>query len=273
MMRTATRLLVRSCRELPFLRPLVWKRVYEFVGKNYPAEACVCLNYGYAPGQEESGNDFTTCREEPERYCLQLYQYVVSALAVQKGGDILEIGSGRGGGARFLKSYLEPRRMVGVDFSHPAVMLAAKPQSDGLFFITGEADRLPLADQSFDVVVNIESSHCYRSLEAFVREVKRVMRPRGCFLYADFCQAEKFVARRELLRKAGLSIVREDDITANVVAALEQDQARRQAVITKYVSRSLVKSFQEIAGLPQSRVYDDFKKRRKIYFRLAAVNQ
>ena len=271
--RVATELLAGLCRKVPFLRVFVWKRIYDFMAKNYPTEACSCLNYGYALCPERDESEIPILRGEPERYCLQLYHYVVSGVPVQNGQDILEIGSGRGGGSRFLRKYLGPRLMVGIDFSQPALMLGGKSQRDSVFFITAEAEHLPIADHRFDVVINIESSHCYGSLETFFREVRRVLRPQGYFLYADFCEAGRFAARRELIHKSGLVVLREDDITPNVVAALDKDQDRRRALIEKYVGPSLRGSFYEFAGVPQSQIYREFQTRRKIYFRFVAVNQ
>lgn len=50
----------------------------------------------------------------------------------------------------------------------------------------GDAEKLPLADASFDAVLNVESSHCYGNVETFFREAARVLRPDGRFLFADF---------------------------------------------------------------------------------------
>lgn len=38
-----------------------------------------------------------------------------------KGKEVLEVGSGRGGGSSFMKRYLEPSRVVGADFSESQV--------------------------------------------------------------------------------------------------------------------------------------------------------
>ena len=44
---------------------------------------------------------------------------------------------------------------------------------------------MPFPVSSFDAVVNIESSHCYESMDAFLAEVCRVLRPGGRFFFAD----------------------------------------------------------------------------------------
>jgi ubiquinone/menaquinone biosynthesis C-methylase UbiE len=52
-------------------------------------------------------------------------------------------------------------------------------------FVHGDAQSLPFADESFDVVINIEASHGYPDFPRFLAEVARVLRPGGRFLYAD----------------------------------------------------------------------------------------
>ena len=43
-----------------------------------------------------------------------------------------------------------------------------------LSFEVGDAENLASADGAFDVVANIESSHCYGNIPRFTREVARV---------------------------------------------------------------------------------------------------
>lgn len=264
-------LLIKLCREWPFIRPFVWKRVYRFLAINYPAEVCSCMNYGYASTSQSAGPPLECLQDAPERFSLQLYNYVTSAVEV-RNQDVLEIGCGRGGGANFIKKQLGPKQLVAIDFSLPA-KLPGRNSEERIHFVEGDADALPIGDQQFDVVINIESSHCYRSIEAFVHQVKRVLRPHGHFLYADFCQADRFARLRDLLCQSGMRIVKEDDITGNVLAALEHDSERRSALIKQYVSHSLSRSFREFVGIPDSRIFNDFKNRHKIYFRFVLVNE
>ena len=49
----------------------------------------------------------------------------------------------------------------------------------GLSFVTGNAQELPFEDQSFDAIVNVESSRSYNDIDAFISEVHRVLRPKA----------------------------------------------------------------------------------------------
>lgn len=105
-------------------------------------------------------------------------------------GDILEIGSGRGGGAHFLSSCLCPKSYTGLELLDVQVndanaKYARVNHQCALRFVGGSALELPFDNESFDTVLNIESSHLYPSFTKFVTEVRRILRPGGAFYIAD----------------------------------------------------------------------------------------
>ena len=51
--------------------------------------------------------------------------------------------------------------------------------------VKGNAERLPFNDETFDVVLNVESSHLYTRRVNFVREVHRVLKTGGFLCTAD----------------------------------------------------------------------------------------
>jgi len=114
--------------------------------------------------------------------------------------------------------------MVGLDFSENAVRFCNdKYNVEGLSFEGGNAESLPFTDNSFDVVLNVESSHCYSSMNAFLAQVKRVLREGGYFLMADFRRKEALEDLRESLNESGLTLIKETDITQNILEAMELD--------------------------------------------------
>jgi hypothetical protein len=50
--------------------------------------------------------------DEPDRHWIQLYHHVAGAVDLEKC-TVLEVGSGRGGGASFIKRYLRPASVIG----------------------------------------------------------------------------------------------------------------------------------------------------------------
>ena len=110
-----------------------------------------------------------------------LYAEVVRAAPAIAGVDVVEVGSGRGGGARWLAEACGARSVVAVDIAPAAVELARALHRDvpGLVFESGPSHALPCPDASADVVVSVESCHHYPSLPAFLAEAWRVLRPGG----------------------------------------------------------------------------------------------
>src|SRR3989442_1237030 len=180
------------------------------------------MNYGYIPAPDARALALDAS-DEADRYCIQLYDFVAGACDLA-GKHVLEVGSGRGGGASFVKRYRRPASLTGVDFSAMAVEFCRhRYHIDGLSFREGHAEALPFEDESVDAIVNVESSHCYGSIAGFFREVRRVLKPGGCFLYADLRASEDLEEWRGQLLQSGLCLVAETDITSNVLAALDLD--------------------------------------------------
>jgi ubiquinone/menaquinone biosynthesis C-methylase UbiE len=226
------------------------------------------MNYGYAPpaGTEPLALD---AADEPDRYCAQLYHHVAGP-AHLRGAAVLEVGSGRGGGASFLTRTHRPASYTGADYSPQAVALCQQRHAGvpDLKFAVGDAEKLPFADASFDVVVNVESSHCYGHVDRFFAEVARVLRPGGRFAYTDFRSGADMAALKQLLAGTpGLEIVEQEDITARVLAALEADDARKRALIAEFVHPRLRHLFGEFAGLSGGEMFRGFSDRSLTYQR------
>ena len=217
--------------------------LYEYLARTYPQREWTTMNYGYAAMLPT--DKVSTCVEidNPERLALQLYWHV--ATSGSEGGtlaglDVLEVGSGRGGGAELIARCLKPKSMVALDFSSSVTALARGryQQNRSLRYVQGDAENLSFDAASFDVVLNIESAHCYRSIPRFLSEVHRVLRPKGELLFADFASKRNGALERlhRMLADSPLRLVRIDDITANVVRALELDEARKSEMLKRWVS-------------------------------------
>jgi SAM-dependent methyltransferase len=252
-----TNVFVFLCR-FASIKRVLWKKWYDFLARSYRKSDWTFMNYGYAPAVENQTLALDPA-DEPNRYCIQLYHFVVSPIDL-KGMRVLEVGSGRGGGASYIKRYLEPAAVTGVDFSANAVEFCRHQyQVVGLSFREGAAEKLPFKDESFDAVVNVESSHCYGSMETFLSEVRRVLRPGGAFLYADLRDRASLVEWRTQLLVSRMNIVSEADITANVLAALDADNDRKSALIHQLIPRPLIASFADFAGMRGSVIYEAFR--------------
>ncbi len=249
---------------LPAIKRLLWRGWYDFLSRRYQDRQWTFLNYGHRPPHGTAPLDLAP-EDEPDRSCIQLYHLVASAVDLT-GREVLEVGSGRGGGASFVARYLRPSRMVGVDVSPQSVAFCrARHAAPGLSFEVGNAERLGFPAASFDAILNVESSHCYGDVAAFVREVRRVLRPDGHFLYADFRSRTELDAWRAELLAAGLRLVVERDITPGVVAALDADDEWKRGLIEARVPRPLVRAFCQFAALRGTVLYDKLRGGTVVY--------
>ena len=252
----SARLFLLLCRFAPIKR-LLWRWWYEFLAGLHRTGDWSFMNYGYAAIPADP--IVLDSADEANRYSVQLYHAVVNGVNLESR-RVLEVGSGRGGGAAYIKRYQNPAAMVGVDFSAKAIALCNELYHiDGLSFVQGDAEDLPFDDGAFDVVINVESSHCYGSVDAFLAQVRRVLRPGGYFLYADFRDQEKLAAWRQQIGNSGLMPVSETDITANVVAALDADDERKTRLIHQLVPRLLLGAFKDFSGVKGSAIYKEFQ--------------
>uniref|UniRef100_Q01V47 Methyltransferase type 11 n=1 Tax=Solibacter usitatus (strain Ellin6076) TaxID=234267 RepID=Q01V47_SOLUE len=235
-----------------------------FVLKN---EDSAFLNYGYTPHDSNTTKLELLPEDEADRLSIQLYSRIAGAREL-RGKDVLEIGCGRGGGASFIARYLQPAALTGVDLSARAVRYCRKRhRSENLKFLRGDAEHLPYPANSFDAVVNVESSHCYPSFERFLTEVARVLRPDGCFLFADMRPREEVARMLEQLKERFV-IVEEEVITTNVVHALELDSDRRNLLIQKRAPRFLHKGLQLFGSVSGSPIFEALSAGSWQYVRL-----
>lgn len=221
-----------------------------------------CMNYGYAPALESAG---------AERFQLGLYDFLASLTPLQ-GKRLLEVGSGRGGGAAHLRRVHETGDLTGLDLSERAIEASqARFEDPGLRFVPGNAEALPFEDASFEVIFNVESSHCYPDVGAFLDEARRVLVDDGVLLFADFRHAKDVSDVEALVAGSRFKVQQRADITQNVLTALEADDARKRELIdTSSVVPTLIRgSIHHFAGCVGSPMYEDFRSGRRVYFAYA----
>jgi SAM-dependent methyltransferase len=237
------------------------------------------LNYGYAALGEDAARLDLPPEIEPDRYSVQLYDRVAGAVEL-RGLDVLEVGCGRGGGTAFLFERHAPATLTGLDLSESSIAYCTRRYGrPGLRFVPGDAERLPFPDTSFDAVVNVESSHCYPDAERFFAEAARVLRPGGVLLFADLRHTHVDGAGggpkigdvprlREQLATAGLVVVEEEDITANVVRALELDTPRRRTAIEQKAPKLFRAQLLDFMGVEGSGLFRAFAAHELSYLRM-----
>jgi len=216
-------------QRVPGVRQRFWKVFYNNGAAQIADERCTFVNWGYLKEGEQRaegaqpGNGLADSADLLERVSTGLYEQALGDIPID-GRSVLEVGSGRGGGCVHLIETHEPTSVTGVDASDRLVAWCRSNHShERLRFAQGFASNLPIASASVDVVLCIESSHCYPSRLEFFREVARVLRPGGDFALADFIWPNAEVRGAEdierLLSEAGITVRAASLITPGVLAA------------------------------------------------------
>jgi ubiquinone/menaquinone biosynthesis C-methylase UbiE len=198
--------------------------------------------------------------DEPNRYSIQLYHQTATQTDIS-GKKVLECSSGHGGGASYLTRTLQPASYTGLDFNAAGVEFCKeRHQLPGLDFVHGDAENLPFPDESFDAVINVEASHIYPHFERFLGEVKRVLRPGGHFLYADFRNRDGFGAWENVMAESGLRQVSKRVINTEVLRGLKKNSPRSNELINNHMPAFLRKFGREFAVVDGSWFYNDLER-------------
>ena len=238
------------------LQRLGWRYFYGFLASRIATPAWVFMNYGYAGGPSEAQ---LSPEDEPNRCFIQMYAYALRLAASVAGRDVLEVGCGRGGGCSWIARTQGVRSMTGVDLAPSAVAFCRRThRARNLRFEQGDAEALPLADTSMDVVLSVESCHHYPSLSRFLREVDRVLRPGGTLCVATYWARSGRARFERALDEATLEVVRTVDITGGVRDSLQATHAMKSALIRRHAPLLLWPLLKHFAALDGSSIYRRF---------------
>lgn len=128
-------------------------------------------------------------------FTLQSLERDILSLLAERGlgglsdSTILDVGCGTGAWLRRFVSYgAHPGRLVGLDLL-PERVEQAQGEMPGVAFLCANAERLPFAPETFDIVlqfVTLSSIIDKQARRRAAREMLRVLRPGGVILSYDF---------------------------------------------------------------------------------------
>jgi ubiquinone/menaquinone biosynthesis C-methylase UbiE len=223
----------------------------------------IFLNYGYDdPNQKIDLNP----EEELHRHSIQLYHHITESVCF-KDKAVVEVGCGRGGGLSYIVKRWSPHSAKGIDLCKKAVKFCnTYYKLRGLSFLHGDAQNLPLENESCDILVSVESSHRYENFDKFISEVYRVLRKGGLFLFADYRSKRKFPTCRMIIEMAQFTIIKEEIINQQVVLALQNDWDNKSKLYKHVVPLIFRNIGLHCASKVQLRLIEKFQSHQKIYF-------
>jgi ubiquinone/menaquinone biosynthesis C-methylase UbiE len=241
---------------------LVSKSFYRIQTRMFATDDVVFLNIGYEE-DPPMALPLAEC-DEPNRFYIQLY-HRMAAQADLRGKRVLEVGCGHGGGASYLTRTVHPASYTGLDLNRAAVAFCRKRHDlPSVKFVHGDAEKLPFPDQSFDAVINLESSAAYPHFSRFLAEVGRVLRPGGDFLYADLRPRAGIAEWETALAEAPMRMLSQQVINAQVLCGLEKNSLRIQDLINR-LPTGLRSIGREYSGAEGTRFYRALQREKYLY--------
>jgi ubiquinone/menaquinone biosynthesis C-methylase UbiE len=245
------------------LRQILWRWVYNKIASRDVSGKFVFMNYGYNDDKEEHFQ--LNNQDESSRYYIQLYNHIIKDIDLCDK-NIIEVGCGRGGGGSFLLRYKNPLSYTGIDLSAAAIEWCKRQyQFTNAHWVQGLANALPVNDNSVDVVLNVESSHCYPSMNGFLREVKRVLRASGYMAFCDIRRSSGIETLDNNINASGLRVLKRYEITSKVLNALDQISPTRDSQITSVFPPIFQKAVRDFAAVKDTAVYNMLKNGQMQY--------
>jgi len=169
-----------------------------------------------------------------------LTDYCVSHFGSMEDKDVLEIGCGNGVQTKYIQEKFKPGHIMGIDLNYANIEIANSEKDrkglKNIDFQIGDAQKLEnIGDDSYDIVVNIESAFHYPDKGSFISEVYRILKPGGHFVIADILNRPNYKSRQGLWKKkmvlnhwalknyhnefskGSLEIRHQEDITSNII--------------------------------------------------------
>lgn len=111
--------------------------------------------------------------------------------------SILDIGSGTGALLQKLAGKYPSASLAGLDMAYGMGVTARDRLADSgrVSFVTADAEHLPFADASFDLVVSTSTFQWLETLDPAFSQIRRILRPEGRFCFALFGESTLFELR------------------------------------------------------------------------------
>lgn len=155
------------------------QELYDKMNNFFESTNIAFMNHGYHPPYDFISSEYLEFKNQASLY-FRLFEKINP-----NNKSILEIGCGRGGGINALTKNFNFNSVDACDLNNLNIEYCNNNNKNNIKFKISDAQNLDYSDNSFDIIINVESSHCYDNLGLFYKEVKRVLKPNGIFLYTD----------------------------------------------------------------------------------------
>ncbi len=151
-------------------------------------------------------------------------RWLLRQAPLPSGVAILEIGCGRGAGARLILRRCRPTSLVISDLDPEMIAMARRylspAERERAAMLVGDAERLPLGEGRFDAVFGFGVLHHLPDWRAGAAEIARVLKPGGRYFFEELYPSlyQNALTRRFLLHPTE-DRFRGPDLRAGLAAA------------------------------------------------------
>ncbi len=128
--------------------------------------------------------------ERWRRYTEHTLTEALDGLHLAGTEQMLDLGCGTGELERLALARFGPLRIVGIDVCQPMLAIAREKFASApeISFQLAEAEALPFAPETFDVVICVNMLHHVQHHHQLFRECARVLRPKGQLILVAWCR-------------------------------------------------------------------------------------
>ena len=126
---------------------------------------------------------------------------LIQKLDLKRGETALDLGCGNGKVAEYI-SDITGARITGLDFASELIKTSQQRTADKksrLTYMTGNMDELSFGEGSFDAIISIDTLYFVDSIEATIKELKRLLKPAKGRLAIFFDQSVNSDESRDVL--------------------------------------------------------------------------
>jgi cyclopropane fatty-acyl-phospholipid synthase-like methyltransferase len=163
------------------------------------------INFGYYPDGSIKPEEVMTLSERISSQ-KKLYEVVGERLNISSRDFVIEIGSGLGTGGCYLVENFAPSSFLGIDISQEQVDRSKNlngeflKRNKNILFKVGSCENIPCEQNEVDKIFTVEAVQHFPSLQSFIQESFRVLKPRGLITIAGFfgvdSQSQKKMAQQ-----------------------------------------------------------------------------
>jgi arsenite methyltransferase len=111
-------------------------------------------------------------------------EQAIELMNIPSDARVLDVGCGSGWATRLMAEKATSGRVAGIDISDEMIRIAVETSASfpNVEFRVASAEKLPFADGEFTHAFSMESLYYYADMLLALKEIKRVLGPRGLFV-------------------------------------------------------------------------------------------